>query len=150
MEKRWTLRKRCITTTLLFCFAVITYLIVRGTGESDVQQSIATDVLILLFTTVTGYVFAAISDSRFNDTTDDFTLNEETQLGTWRSRRKAIFLTMAFCIVAVGFILVEGEDSVLNVRLATGLLYLHAGLLNAYVFGAVIDDNTLKNKLSGG
>lgn len=62
----------------------------------------------------------------------------------WKFRRRVVFSTLAFCALAVGYLIVKGNDqSTLQWNIAMGLIILAASVIGSYVFGAVWDDKII-------
>jgi hypothetical protein len=67
-------------------------------------------------------------------------------------KRELIVGTMVFCMVCVGYVMVQGHDTVLNERIVDNAFYLAGWIIAAYVFGAVFQQRSqgsveLPNKL---
>lgn len=148
-KTNWTYRRRTITVALLYCAIAIGYLLGWGHGESSLHDTVASNVLLLAFTVIGGYVFGRAADTQANGEsgTEASSNGKDTNLGTWENRRKIIFLTLLFCGVAVMYLIVRGEDSTLNCTLASGICLLAAGTINSYIFGSAYDDYALRTKL---
>lgn len=61
----------------------------------------------------------------------------------WRIRRSIIFLSLTFCAIGVGYLIIAGQDTRLHETIASGLLLLAGSVIGSYVFGAVWDDKNV-------
>lgn len=59
----WKVRRRIVHGTLIFCAAVIAWLIVRG-ADTQLNQTIATCCFLLSGAVIGSYVFGAVWDDR--------------------------------------------------------------------------------------
>jgi hypothetical protein len=64
---------------------------------------------------------------------------------SWFLRRKIVIGTLYYCAVAVGYLILFGDDSALNAQVATALTGLAGAVIGSYVFGAVWEDRTKIN-----
>lgn len=63
MEPRWTIRRRVVFGTLLYCGIALGYLI--GWADSDpLRETIASAITLLAGSVITGYVFGATWDDK--------------------------------------------------------------------------------------
>jgi hypothetical protein len=58
---------------------------------------------------------------------------------SWRYRRFAIYVTVAFCFWGVAT-LIDGSDTELNRTIVSGLLWLAGSVVIGYIFGATAQD----------
>lgn len=58
----------------------------------------------------------------------------------WKYRRLAVFLTMAYVGIAVGYLIVCGQDTALHRETASMLIMLGGAVVVSYIGGAVADD----------
>lgn len=61
----------------------------------------------------------------------------------WERRRIVVFGTLAFCAVAVAYLIGWGDDTALHREIATALILLAASVVGSYVFGAAWDDRNV-------
>jgi len=67
--------------------------------------------------------------------------------GTWKNRRKVIFLTLIFNAALIGYLTVYGDGaSRLHETIATGSFSLTTLIILGYVFGAVVDHKFKNDK----
>lgn len=64
----------------------------------------------------------------------------------WRIRRRIIVGTLLYCAAMVGYIGIYGEGSSAQEAIATSLILLAGSVIGSYVFGAVWDDKSNKDK----
>lgn len=158
----WTLRRRTIQITLVFSLALIAYLMVYGKGDSSLAQTITDYLMVLIGTTLGGYVFGSAVDNHINGANaaemnrdssynTDQKINQftkDTKLGTWKQRRRGLLLVMLACGIGIGYLALFAEDTKLHESAAEGLCLLYATALNSWIFGAVYDGYaTRKNTL---
>jgi hypothetical protein len=67
--------------------------------------------------------------------------------GTWTRRRRRIDWTLAYCAVAVVWLVERHGESAMAVQVVMALIGLAGAVLGSYVFGATWDD---KNARSAG
>lgn len=156
----WTLRKRVILLSLYYCIGVLTYLLVRGQGDSAVHDTLVTYLLTLVFLIIGGYVFGEASDTHMARVSTDkghtamqseeesSTIGEDTELGTWTARRRVILQTLVLAAAGILYLSVYGADTALNRTFASGLCLLYGGLLNSWIFGSVWEDYNLRTMRS--
>ncbi len=61
IPKRAT-RRKIVYATLLFCFGIITYIVVDGTAENTLHQSALSWAFSTCIFVISGYVFGAVAD----------------------------------------------------------------------------------------
>lgn len=147
MKGSWRYRKIVVVATLLHCLFIIGYLLFAGIGDSRLHDTLATYTLMLAAATLGGYVFGVVTDAKLNNASDETAVNEDTELGTWETRRRMIFISLFVCTIIADYLMIAGLDTPLNGTIASGICLLHAGILNSYVFGAVFDSNAIKDVL---
>lgn len=144
VKERWRLRRRTVICALLYCAVVLTYLVLYGVGDSELHQTVAKDLMIIASTTVGAYVFGNVMDPGDDPNSDTL---EDNELGTWNTRRKAIFSTLLFCAGMVSYFVIYGEDVPLSRTMADGFCLAAGSVIMTYVFGATWDDNKIKERL---
>ena len=151
----WTYRKRAVWLSLIYCMSIIGYLLVFGEANSALQNTVGTNMLITMLALVAGYVFGKTLDAgNHGDEYDEDQGPEKptdargvaTKLGSWKQRRKMIFVCLFFCTVTISYVTILGEDTPLNSSLGGGLCLLYAALLNSYIFGITLDKNLIKKR----
>lgn len=139
-ERRWVYRKRVIYLTLFYCLGLVAWLTFQGIGESELHSDVAGSLILLAAVTLGGYVFGRTIDS------EETSLGEDTELGTWEERRRMIFTALFLCAGGVLFLTIKGEDTSLNSTIANGLCLLAGSVISSYLFGAIFDDSKLRGK----
>lgn len=59
----WKIRRRIVNTTLIFCGAVILYLVLYG-KDTELNQTIANGLILLAASTIGSYIFGATWDQK--------------------------------------------------------------------------------------
>lgn len=59
---------------------------------------------------------------------------------TWRIRRRLMFLVMAFCVLAITYVLLGGLDTEAAQTAVSMSFVTIMGVTSSYVFGAAWDD----------
>lgn len=141
--------------TLTWVTGLCGYLLYAGEGESMLHETLVSNLLLLAFLVVGGYVFGVSSDKHVNGSSFEGEelesgAGKDTKLGTWKERRKVILRAMALCALAITYLAVYGEDTTLNSTFASGLCLFYAGVINSWIFGGVYDDFAIKQKLDKG
>lgn len=70
------------------------------------------------------------------------------KLDNWPIRRKWMLSVLLWAVGNAQYIIVWGDDTVLNQSALYALLALIAGIIGSYVFGAVWDDNDKRRLFS--
>jgi hypothetical protein len=66
-------------------------------------------------------------------------------LGSWRNRRRVIFLALGYCAVSDAYLIVLGTDTALHQQMAIAHVMLAGAVIGSYVFGAVWDDHSIRH-----
>jgi len=149
-KPNWKLRRVTVKLTLSWVTVMCGYLLYRGNGESMLHETLVSNLLLLAFLVVGGYVFGVASDNHVNGSGEEDTSGsgKDTALGTWSERRKVILRALVLCAGALTYLMLYGEDSTLNSTFASGLCLFYAGVINSWIFGGVYDDYAIKQKLN--
>lgn len=59
---------------------------------------------------------------------------------SWFWRRLAIFSTVGFCMIVIGWSMVFAQDTAIARDIVSSSFLLFGATLQAYVFGAILDD----------
>lgn len=155
----WKLRRFAVNITLVWVLVLCAYLLLYGEGESMLHDSLASNLLLLAFMTLGGYVFGTSTDRQVNDPTgaigyrdypdteQESMSGKDTNLGKWTQRRKAIIRVMVLCALGIVYLAIAAEDSTLACTFASGLCLLYGGALNSWIFGAIHDDYAAQQSL---
>ena len=65
---------------------------------------------------------------------------------SWKIRRRIILTTLLFCGFCIAYIMLKGEPNSLNEMIILSSFGLAGTVIGSYVFGAVWDDNNMKDK----
>lgn len=65
---------------------------------------------------------------------------------SWRVRRRIIVSTLLFCAGEIIYLTGWAEDTDLASTIANGVLILAGSVIGSYVFGAVWDDQNVRNR----
>lgn len=65
-------------------------------------------------------------------------------VGSWKRRRRLIYLTLLYCAGHVSYLTVWASDTALHQQLAIALMGLAGTTLGFYVGGAVWDDHSIR------
>ena len=66
------------------------------------------------------------------------------QLGSWKIRRRVMFITIGFCMFIIAYCLYKNLDTKVAESAVTMGFFTLSTVIGSYVFGAVWDDNNQK------
>lgn len=159
----WQYRIRVVWLSVIYSLSIVTYLMIKGNGTSELHSAIVSNLLILVGSIVGGFVFGVVADNFFNGTNDmtadhpppeevgeenDKTaVGKDTKYGHWKNRRKILFVCMLWCSAVVAYLAIYAADNALNRTLANGTVFLAGGLIISYLFGVVLNTKSLQSGL---
>lgn len=68
-------------------------------------------------------------------------------LGSWKQRRRVIFLSLIFIGADLGYLSVLATDTVIHQQIAIALIPAGVAIIGSYVFGAVWDDHSIRKAM---
>lgn len=62
-KEKWSIRRRIVNTTLLFCACCVSYIMFNG-EDTELNQSIANGLILLAGSVIGSYVFGSVWDDK--------------------------------------------------------------------------------------
>ena len=142
---KWLHRRQAIYGTLLYCAAMLVWLVIKGTDGNELHASTAGSLLLLMACTLGSFIFGRVVDG--DDPEDDDVVGEDTSLGTWKERRRVMFVSLLACAAGISYLILKGADTEINRTISDGLVLLAGSVLVSFIFGLAWDNSRLQQRL---
>lgn len=142
---KWLHRRQAIYGTLLYCAVMLVWLVLKGTDGNELHASTAGSLLLLAACTLGSFIFGRVVDN--DDPEDDDVVGEDTRLGTWKERRRVMFVSLLACAAGISYLVLKGADTEINRTISDGLVLLAGSVLVSFIFGQAWDNSRLQSRL---
>ena len=119
--------------------------LLKGTDGNELHASTAGSLLLLAASTLGSFIFGRVVDN--DDPEDDDVVGEDTRLGTWKERRRVMFVSLLACAAGISYLVLKGADTEINRTISDGLVLLAGSVLVSFIFGQAWDNSRLQSRL---